>query len=229
MLEELKQIVYEANMMLVKHKLVLFTWGNVSSRSSDGKYIAIKPSGVPYEIMKKDDMVILDIDGNVIEGQYRPSSDTPTHIELYKSFNKIKSICHTHSSYATSFAQAGKNIEVLGTTHADYFYGDIPCTRQLSVQEVENEYEKNTGKVIVETFKIKDYMAVPAVLVYQHGIFTWGGGDAYESVNHAIILEELAKMNYQTITINSQNNLLPRYILDKHYYRKHGDRAYYGQ
>ena len=172
MLEDLKQKVYEANMLLYKHNLVIFTWGNVSGKSDDGKYIAIKPSGVAYEILKPQDIVILDTEGNIVEGNLNPSSDTPTHIELYRAFPKVKGICHTHSNYATSFAQAGKTIDAFGTTQADYFYGNIPCTRCLTQEETENDYEKNTGKVIAQTFSNLDYMAIPGVLVKQHGVFT---------------------------------------------------------
>ena len=228
MLEDLKQKVYEANMLLYKHNLVIFTWGNVSGKSDDGKYIAIKPSGVAYEILKPQDIVILDTEGNIVEGNLNPSSDTPTHIELYRAFPKVKGICHTHSNYATSFAQAGKTIDAFGTTQADYFYGNIPCTRGLTQEETENDYEKNTGKVIAQTFSNLDYMAIPGVLVKQHGVFTWGN-TAYNAVHNAIVMEELAKMNYQTIQLNSGDNKLPQYTLNKHYNRKHGKNAYYGQ
>lgn len=228
MLEDLKQKVYEANMLLYKHNLVIFTWGNVSGKSDDGKYIAIKPSGVAYEILKPQDIVILDTEGNIVEGNLNPSSDTPTHIELYRAFPKVKGICHTHSNYATSFAQAGKTIDAFGTTHADYFYGSIPCTRSLTQEETENEYEKNTGKVIAQTFSNIDYIAIPGVLVKQHGVFTWGNS-AYNAVHNAIVMEEIAKMNYHTLQINNSNNNLKQYTLNKHYYRKHGKNAYYGQ
>ena len=226
MLENLKEQVFKANLELVKYNLVIFTWGNVSAREDD--YVVIKPSGVDYDTMKADDMVVLDLDGNKIEGKYNPSSDTPTHLELYKAFPKIKGITHTHSNYATSFAQAGKPIEAFGTTHADYFYGDIPTTRYLTKEETETNYEKNTGKVIIETFKDKDYMAIPGVLVRSHGVFSWGK-DAHNSVHNAVVMEELAKMNYQTLALNQGSNNLPQYTLDKHYNRKHGKNAYYGQ
>lgn len=226
MLESLKEQVFKANLELVKYNLVIFTWGNVSAR--EGDYVVIKPSGVDYDTMKADDMVVLDLDGNKIEGKYNPSSDTPTHLELYKAFPKIKGITHTHSNYATSFAQAGKPIEAFGTTHADYFYGDIPTTRYLTKEETEINYEKNTGKVIIETFKNKDYLAIPGVLVRSHGVFSWGK-DAHNSVHNAVVMEELAKMNYQTLALNQNNNNLPQYTLDKHYNRKHGKNAYYGQ
>ena len=227
MLEDLKQQVYEANIMLKKHNLVIFTWGNVSGKSDDGNYIAIKPSGIEYHRLRPDDMVILDTEGNVVEGHLNPSSDTPTHIELYKAFPNVKGICHTHSNYATSFAQAGKPIEAFGTTHADYFYGDIPCTRTLTEEETMSEYEKNTGKVIIETFDNIDYQQIPGVLVKQHGVFTWGISP-YKSVYNAVVMEELAKMNFQTLLLNNLNNL-PQYTLEKHYLRKHGANAYYGQ
>lgn len=226
MLEDIKQRVYDANIDLYNSKLVIFTWGNVSERFED--YIVIKPSGVKYETMKASDMVVLDINGNIIDGNLNPSSDTPTHIELYKNFPEIKGVCHTHSNYATSFAQSGKPIEALGTTHADYFYGDVPCTRELTKEETETEYEKNTGLVIAETFKNLDYNAIPAVLVKHHGVFSWGKS-AYESVHNAIVLEEIAKMNFKTNLINNNDNKLKQYTLDKHYTRKHGTNAYYGQ
>ena len=205
---------------------MIFTWGNVSARESD--YIIIKPSGINYDTMKADDMVVLDLDGNKIEGKYNPSSDTPTHLELYKVFPNMKGITHTHSSYATSFAQAGCEITALGTTHADYFYGNIPVTRNLDECEVVENYEKNTGKVIIETFTNIDYMAIPGVLVRSHGVFAWGKS-ASDSVHNAVVIEELAKMNYQSMQLNSNIQDFPKYILDKHYNRKHGKNAYYGQ
>lgn len=226
MLEKIKQQVYEANIELYNSKLVIFTWGNVSARYED--YIVIKPSGVKYEVMKPADMVVLDLTGNVIEGDFNPSSDTPTHIELYNAWSGIKGICHTHSNYATSFAQAGKPITAMGTTHADYFYGDVPCTRELTKEETTTDYEKNTGLVIVETFKNLNYNVIPAVLVKHHGVFSWGKS-ASESVHNAIVLEEIAKMNFKTNLINCENNKLEQYTLDKHYLRKHGKNAYYGQ
>ena len=226
MLKELKEQVFKANLELVKYNLVIFTWGNVSAR--DGDYIVIKPSGVEYDKMKADDMVVLDLDGNKIEGKYNPSSDTPTHLELYKAFPKIKGITHTHSNYATSFAQAGCEIEALGTTHADYFYGNIPVTRNLDECEVVENYEKNTGKVIIETFTNIDYMAIPGVLVRSHGVFAWGK-NASDSVHNAVVIEELAKMNYRSIQLNPNIEKFPKYVLDKHYNRKHGKNAYYGQ
>lgn len=226
MLKELKEQVFKANLELVKYNLVIFTWGNVSAR--EGDYIVIKPSGINYDTMKADDMVVLDLDGNKIEGKYNPSSDTPTHLELYKAFPKIKGITHTHSNYATSFAQAGCEIAALGTTHADYFYGNIPVTRNLDECEVVENYEKNTGKVIIETFANIDYMAIPGVLVRSHGVFAWGKS-ASDSVHNAVVIEELAKINYQAMQLNSNIQDFPKYILDKHYNRKHGKNAYYGQ
>ncbi|WP_297986390.1 L-ribulose-5-phosphate 4-epimerase [uncultured Campylobacter sp.] len=226
MLKELKEQVFKANLELVKYNLIIFTWGNVSAR--EGDYIVIKPSGINYDTMKADDMVVLDLDGNKIEGKYNPSSDTPTHLELYKAFPKIKGITHTHSNYATSFAQAGCEITALGTTHADYFYGNIPVTRNLDECEVVENYEKNTGKVIIETFTNIDYMAIPGVLVRSHGVFAWGKS-ASDSVHNAVVIEELAKMNYQSIQLNPNITKFPKYVLDKHYNRKHGKNAYYGQ
>ncbi len=226
MFESLKEQVFRANLELVKYNLVIFTWGNVSAR--EGDYVAIKPSGIEYDNMSPDDIVILDLNGNKIDGKYNPSSDTPTHLELYRAFPEIKGITHTHSNFATSFAQAGKEIEPFGTTHADYFYGSIPCTRYLTKEETEINYEKNTGKVIIETFNDKDYMAIPAVLVRSHGVFSWGC-DAHNSVHNAVVVEELAKMNYQTLMLSEVPPLLPQYTLDKHYGRKHGEGAYYGQ
>lgn len=226
MFESLKEQVFRANLELVKYNLVIFTWGNVSAR--EGDYVAIKPSGIEYDTMSPDDIVILDLNGNKIDGKYNPSSDTPTHLELYRAFPEIKGITHTHSNFATSFAQAGKEIEPFGTTHADYFYGSIPCTRYLTKEETEINYEKNTGKVIIETFNDKDYMAIPAVLVRSHGVFSWGC-DAHNSVHNAVVVEELAKMNYQTLMLSEVPPLLPQYTLDKHYGRKHGEGAYYGQ
>lgn len=227
MFEKIKEEVLEANLELYKRNLVIFTWGNVSQRTSDDRII-IKPSGVTYESMQAEDLVVLDLEGNVLEGKYKPSSDTPTHLELYKAFPNIKGICHTHSNYATSFAQAGMDIECFGTTHADYFYGAIPCTRELTKDETEIDYEKNTGKVIIETFENKDYLATPGVLVNSHGVFSWGK-NANDAVHNAIVMEELAKMNLQTLQLNTNKKRIDKYTLDKHYNRKHGKNAYYGQ
>ena len=225
MFESLKEQVFKANLELVKYNLVIFTWGNVSAR--EGDYVVIKPSGVDYDTMQADDMVVLDIDGNRVEGKYNPSSDTPTHLELYKAFPDIKGITHTHSNYATSFAQAGKEIEAFGTTHADAFYGTVPITRKMTKEEIEGEYEKETGKVIVETFKDINPKDIPAVLVNSHGPFVWGK-DALKSVENAITLEEVAFMAYNTIVLNKDAQL-QKELLDKHYFRKHGTNAYYGQ
>ena len=227
MLEELKQEVYEANMLLPKYGLVTFTWGNVSGIDRESGLIAIKPSGVEYEKLSLQDMVVVDLNGNVIEGKLNPSSDTPTHIELYKAFPKISGVVHTHSSYATSFAQALKPMPVLGTTHVDYFYGEIPCTRILTEAEVNTDYEKNTGVVIAETFRDLDYLAVPGVLVANHGPFVWGS-DAHNAVHNAVVLDEAAKMAYRTLVLNGQVTPINQYIMDKHYFRKHGENAYYG-
>ena len=226
MLEDIKQQVFKANLELVEYNLVIFTWGNVSCRCGD--YVVIKPSGVKYENMCADDMVVLDLQGNRVEGKYNPSSDTPTHLELYNAFPQVKGITHTHSSYATSFAQAGMPLVPMGTTHADYFYGTIPCTRNLTQEETEEAYEKNTGKVIVETFEDKDPNAIPGVIVRNHGIFAWGK-DAHESVHNAVVMEEVAKMNFRAMLLNPNAGTVRQYILDKHYNRKHGKNAYYGQ
>lgn len=227
-MQQLKQQVFQANLDLVKHGLVLFTWGNVSGIDRERGLIVIKPSGVSYDDMTADDMVTLDLDGNVVEGSLKPSSDTPTHLELYKAFPQIGGVVHTHSTWATVWAQAGKSVPALGTTHADYFYGDIPCTRILTEDEVARDYEKNTGKVIVETFESLDATAIPAVLVNNHGPFTWGK-DADNAVHNAVVLEEVAKMAKNVTDINSDIKPINSYILDKHYLRKHGKDAYYGQ
>ena len=230
MLEVLKQEVYEANLELPKHGLVVYTWGNVSGIDREKGLVVIKPSGVEYDELKPSDMVVVDLEGNVVEGRYRPSSDTPTHLELYKAFPQIGGIVHTHSSMAVSFAQAGQSVTALGTTHADYFYGPIPCTRAMTKAEIEGEYEKETGKVIVKTFKDIHPLEVPGVLVREHGPFTWGRTPK-EAVYHSVVLEEVSKMAFHTallregaMTLNMQQELL-----DKHFLRKHGKNAYYGQ
>ena len=230
MLEELKQRVYEANMQLPAHGLVTFTWGNVSEIDRESGYFAIKPSGVPYENLKPEDMVIMDLNGNKIEGKYNPSSDTPTHIELYKAFPEIGGIVHTHSSYATSWAQAGRGIPCYGTTHADYLYGEVPCVRNLTKEEIDEAYEKNTGVLIADHFEACgiDSEAMPAVLCKNHGPFTWGK-DAAEAVHNAVVLEEVAKMATRTELINPKVQPAPDCIRDKHFFRKHGANAYYGQ
>lgn len=228
MLEELKKRVYEANMLLPKHGLVTFTWGNVSEIDRETGYFAIKPSGVEYDKLTPDDMVIMDLDGSKIEGRYNPSSDTATHIELYKAFKNIGGIVHTHSPWATSWAQAGRDIPCYGTTHADYIYGSVPCVRNLTKEEIDAGYEKNTGVLIVDYFRDKDYEAVPAVLCKNHGPFTWGR-DGHEAVHNAVVLEEVAKMAVHTEAINPDVKPAPQVLQDKHYYRKHGANAYYGQ
>lgn len=227
MLEELKQRVYEANMLLPKYGLVTFTWGNVSEIDRETGYFAIKPSGVDYDKLTPEDMVLMDLHGNKLEGKYNPSSDTPTHLQLYKAFPHIGGIVHTHSPWATSWAQAGRSIPCYGTTHADYIYGEVPCARCLTQEELEN-YETNTGVLIAELFKEKDYEAVPAVLCKNHGPFTWGK-DGNEAVHNAVVLEEVAKMAVWTEMIDPQVETAPQELQDKHYYRKHGADAYYGQ
>lgn len=227
MLEELKERVYQANMELPKYGLVTFTWGNVSEIDRESGYFAIKPSGVAYDKLTPEDMVVMDLAGNKIEGRYSPSSDTATHIQLYLAFSEIGGIVHTHSPWATSWAQAGRSIPCYGTTHADYIYGEVPCARCLEGAEFE-EYEKNTGILIADTFKEKDYQAVPAVLCKNHGPFTWGK-DGMETVHHAVVLEEVAKMAARCEMIQPQVKPAPQELQDKHYYRKHGANAYYGQ
>lgn len=230
MLEELKKSVCDANLELVRRGVVIYTWGNVSGISEDRKYIVIKPSGVSYDGMKPEDMVVVDLaSGDTVEGEYRPSSDTPTHLELYRAFSDIKGIVHTHSVNAVAFAQAGLDIPALGTTHADYFYGDIPCTRELSQKEVEDAYEINTGKVIIEEVKKRGYdpMAIPGIVVKNHGPFAWGTSPA-NAVYNAVVMEYVAEMDLKTLMLNP-NADMKQYVLDKHYYRKHGPNAYYGQ
>ena len=230
MYEELKKRVYEANMLLPKYELVTFTWGNVSEIDREAGVFAIKPSGVEYDKLSPEDMVIMDLNGNKVEGKYNPSSDTATHLELYKAFDKIGGVVHTHSSFATSWAQAGRAIPCYGTTHADYIYGEIPCVRNLTKEEIEEAYEKNTGILIAEHFKAhdKDPVAVPAVLCKNHGVFTWGK-DAHEAVHNAVVCEEVAKMAFRCELINPDVKPAPQELMDKHYYRKHGANAYYGQ
>lgn len=230
MLEELKKKVYDANMLLPKYGLVTFTWGNVSEIDRESGIFAIKPSGVDYDKLTPDDMVLMDLDGNKVEGKFNPSSDTPTHLELYKAFPEIGGVVHTHSSYATSWAQAGKSIPCYGTTHADYIYGEVPCVRCLTKEEIDADYEKNTGLLIVDSFKKmnKEIMAVPAVLCKNHGPFAWGK-DGHDAVHNAVVLEEVAKMAYRAQIINPEVLPAPQELQDKHYYRKHGANAYYGQ
>lgn len=228
MLEQLKKEVYEANMLLPKYGLVTFTWGNVSGIDRESGLFVIKPSGVDYDKLTWEDMVVMDLDGNKVEGKYKPSSDTATHLELYKAFPDVGGIVHTHSAWATSWAQAGRGIPCYGTTHADYMYGEIPCVRNLTKEEIEEAYEKNTGVLIAEHFAGKEYMAMPAVLCKNHGPFTWGK-DAHEAVHNAVVLEEVAKMAARTEMIHPEVLPAPQELQDKHYYRKHGKDAYYGQ
>ena len=228
MLEKLKHEVLEANLLLPKHGLVTFTWGNVSGIDREIGLVVIKPSGVPYDGMTVDDMVVVDLDGKVVEGKWKPSSDTRTHLVLYKAFPECGGIVHTHSRWATSFAQAGVGITPMGTTQGDYFYGEIPCTREMTPAEIAGEYEKETGNVIVETFRGKAPADIPAVLVHSHGPFAWGR-DAAEAVHNAVVLEEVAFMNYHTILLNPNQKRMQQELLDKHYLRKHGKNAYYGQ
>jgi L-ribulose-5-phosphate 4-epimerase len=230
MLEELKKQVCEANLLLPRHGLVTFTWGNVSAIDRESGLAVIKPSGVSYDGMSPEDMVVVDLDGKVVEGKWKPSSDTATHVELYKAFPEIGGIVHTHSSYATSWAQAGRDIPCYGTTHADYFYGDIPCFRCLTQEEIEAAYEKNTGLLIVSEFARlgKDPAAVPGCLCKNHGPFAWGK-DAFEAVHNAVVLEEVAKMAFRCELIDPQVRPAPQELQDKHYLRKHGKNAYYGQ
>ena len=229
MLEELKKEVYEANLLLPKYKLVTFTWGNVSAIDRKSGLIVIKPSGVDYEKMSPEDMVVVDLDGNVVEGKYKPSSDTPTHVKLYNDFAEVGGIVHTHSRWATIFAQTGKCIKPYGTTQADYFYNEIPCTRDMTAEEIKSNYEYNTGAVIVDTFKHINPTHVPAVLVKNHGPFTWGK-DAMDAVHNAVVLEEVAMMAWNTeVLMNHTIETMPKELIEKHFMRKHGPNAYYGQ
>jgi L-ribulose-5-phosphate 4-epimerase len=229
MLEQLKEQVFRANLLLPRHGLVVFTWGNVSGIAREQGYMVIKPSGVSYEEMKAEDMVVLELEtGRVVDGKLKPSSDTATHIELYKAFPNTGGIVHTHSRWATTFAQAGRGILALGTTHGDYFYGEIPCTRKMTKAEIEGEYEKETGLVIRETFQGKDPDAIPAVLVHSHGPFAWGASPM-DAVHNAVVLEEVAFMNFHTLMLEPTIPSMQPELLDKHYLRKHGANAYYGQ
>ena len=228
MLKKLKEQVCRANLLLPKHNLVTFTWGNVSGIDRKRGLVVIKPSGLRYDDMKPEDMVVLDLDGNVVEGKWKPSSDTPTHLRLYNAFPDCGGIVHTHSRWATVFAQAGKAIPALGTTHADDFYGPIPCTRLLTAEEIAGEYEAETGNVIIETLRGHDPMAVPAALVHSHGPFAWGR-DAMEAVHNAVVLEEVAFMAWNTMILEPDLGGMQKPLLDRHYLRKHGPGAYYGQ
>ncbi|CAH0532084.1 L-ribulose-5-phosphate 4-epimerase UlaF [Allocatenococcus thiocycli] len=227
-MKTLRHQVWQANMDLQRHNLVTFTWGNVSGIDRESGLVVIKPSGVEYSELSAENMVVVDLQGEIIEGNLKPSSDTATHLELYRQFPSIGGIVHTHSSYATSWAQAGSAIPAFGTTHADYFYGHIPCARALTQQEIESDYELNTGKVIVETIGATDPMAIPGILVREHAPFTWGT-DPHNAVHNAVVVEEVAKMAFRTLSINPSTLPIPQTLLDKHYLRKHGKDAYYGQ
>ena len=226
MLEELKRRVFEQNLALVRHGLVVLTWGNVSARDAESGLIVIKPSGVSYDVMKAEDMVVVDIDGNPVEGNLRPSSDLPTHLYLYKTYPSLGGIVHTHSTYATAFAQSGRAIPPYGTTHADAFYGSVPCARGLTEEEINGAYELNTGKVIAET--VTDVEAIPAILVQNHGVFTWGATPE-KAVENAVTVEAVAQMALLTEQLQPAVPTIDRVLLDKHYFRKHGKGAYYGQ
>ena len=228
MLEELKEQVLQANLQLPKHDLVTFTWGNVSGLDRESGLVVIKPSGVSYDSMTAADMVVVDLDGKVVEGKWKLSSDTPTHVALYRAFPAMGGIVHTHSRWATTFAQAGRGIPAMGTTQGDYFYGEIPCTRPMTEEEIQGEYEKETGNVIIETFQGVDPMTIPAVLVYSHGPFTWGK-DPMEAVHNAVVLEEVAFMDWHALVLNPAQGPMQQALLNKHYLRKHGPGAYYGQ
>jgi L-ribulose-5-phosphate 4-epimerase len=230
MLEQLKKEVLEANLQLPKHGLVTFTWGNVSGIDREQGLVVIKPSGVPYEKLKIEDLIVVDLEGKIVEGTLRPSSDTPTHLALYRAFAHIGGIVHTHSPWATSWAQAGRSIPPLGTTHADYYYGEIPCTRELTKEEINRAYELETGNVIINTFQVGgiDPLAMPGVLVSNHAPFCWGK-DTNQAVHNAVVLEEVAKMALHTFQLNPHIEPIDQFLLDKHYLRKHGANAYYGQ
>lgn len=229
MLEALKQEVFEANLKLVEYGLVILTWGNVSAITPDRRYVVIKPSGVAYDVMRPEQMVVTDLEGTIVEGDLRPSSDLLTHLALYRAFPGMNAVVHTHSRYAAAFAQAERDLPCYGTTHADTFYGSVPCTRHLTAEEIAQDYEGNTGLVIAETFQGRDPGAVPAVLVRKHGPFTWGES-CRKAVENALILEETARMALLTEQLSQSGAApAPQYLMDKHYFRKHGANAYYGQ
>lgn len=228
MLKKLKQAVLEANLDLPKYRLVTFTWGNVSGIDREKKLVVIKPSGVPYEDLKLEDLVVVDLEGNIVEGRLKPSSDTPTHLALYKAFPSIGGVVHTHSPWATSWSQAGRAIPALGTTHADYFYGEVPCTRKMTEAEIKGAYELETGNVIIETFKDLNPDQVPSVLVNCHAPFSWGT-DPHNALHNAVVLEEVAKIAYRTFALQPSVEAMDQTLLDRHFLRKHGAAAYYGQ
>jgi L-ribulose-5-phosphate 4-epimerase len=228
LLKGLKQEVLEANLDLQRYKLVTFTWGNVSGIDREKGLVVIKPSGIPYEDLKSDDLVVVDLEGNKVEGKLKPSSDTPTHLALYRAFPSIGGIVHTHSPWATSWAQAGRGIPALGTTHADYFYGEVPCTRAMTEAEINGAYELETGNVIIETFKDLNPAQIPGVLVHCHAPFSWGK-DAHNAIHNAVVLEEVAKIAYRTFQLNPSVTAMDQNLLDRHFLRKHGVSAYYGQ
>lgn len=238
MLEELKKVVWEANLLLPKHNMVTFTWGNVSGIDRKQGLVVIKPSGVEYDTMKPEDMVVVDLDGNRIEGKYKPSSDTPTHLVLYKAWSSLGGVVHTHSRWATSFAQAGRGIPAFGTTQGDYFYGEIPCTRKMTPEEIgdpydaaeKSPYELETGRVILEKFSQLHIgpEKIPGVLVHSHGPFAWGT-DPFDAVHNAVVMEEVAFMDFHSLMLEPQLPAMQQELLDKHYLRKHGANAYYGQ
>jgi len=227
-MKQLKQQVYEENMALPRHGLVTFTWGNVSAIDRERQCIVIKPSGVAYEEMSASDMVVVDMNGTILEGEYRPSSDTATHLALYQRYPELGGIVHTHSTHATAWAQAGLSIPALGTTHADYFFGDIQCTHALTIEEVQGEYELNTGKVIIETLGNNNPLHTPGIVVYQHGPFAWGKS-AKDAVHNAVVLEEVARMAWIARGINPGLKPIDSYLMNRHFQRKHGPNAYYGQ
>ena len=227
-MQQLKQQVFDANMELPRYGLVTFTWGNVSAIDREQGRVVIKPSGVAYSAMTVEDMVVVDLHGNVIDGKWNPSSDTATHLALYRRYPSLGGVVHTHSTHATAWAQAGLSIPALGTTHADYFFGDIPCTRALTEAEVQGEYELNTGNVIIETLGEREPLHTPGIVVYQHGPFSWGK-DAHDAVHNAVVMEEIAKMAWIAHGINPQLHPIDSYLMNKHYLRKHGPDAYYGQ
>lgn len=230
MLKKLKKQVYEANLLLPKYNLITFTWGNVSGIDRERGLVVIKPSGVEYDEMTAEDMVVVTLDGKQVEGDLKPSSDTPTHLELYKAFKNIGGVVHTHSTWSTAFAQSGRDIPALGTTHGDYFYGAIPCTAPMTEEAIKGEYEKETGTIIIDTFNSRgiDPDSVPAVNVMSHGPFTWGK-TPYEAVHNAVVLEQVAKMAMLDLLLNKDQPSMQQELLDKHYLRKHGANAYYGQ